>query len=261
MLHNLPLDSPYPFMPSHSSLSSFFVDDFEIVTLCLCLPVLATGKNDDFVIKVKCENPESWNLFSSIAEMGVCEETLHLSVHQLLHLAKKFILILHKCVWFEICTQKADIEVFELFLLIFHVINFGCENIVFLFPFQLPWKRRGRRKVNQLFSLDWSVFQAVTAVRNVSFIQWYNCDDIHHLMCYHQLALSTPTVITQLSFPVLLAPFYHRPTQPSIRHFIILVGKRMKGFCYHVRICQREQNSQCTVHADLAVCSLQKALS
>ena len=150
---------------------------------------------------------------------------------------------------------------FELFLLVLHGINFGCENRVFLFPFQLQWKRRRRRKVNQLFSLDWSVFQAVTAVRNVSFIQWYNCDDIHHLMCYHQPALSTPIVITQLSFPVLLAPFYHRPTQPGIRHFIFLIAKKMKSFCYPVRICQRAQNLQCAVHADLAVCSLQKALS
>lgn len=150
--------------------------------------------------------------------------------------------------------------VFELFSLILHVINFNCENTVFLFPFQLLWKRMGRRKVKQLFSLDWSVFQAVTAVRNVSFIQWYNCDDIHHLMCYHQPALSTPTVITQLSFPVLLAPFYHRPTQPSIGHFIFLTGKEMKALCYHVGICQREQNWQCTVHADLAVSSLQKNL-
>lgn len=150
---------------------------------------------------------------------------------------------------------------FNLFLPILHVINFSCENTVCLFPFQLRWKRKGRRKVNQLFSLDWSVFQAVTAVRNVSFIQWYNCDDIHHLMCYHQPALSTPTVITQLSFPVLLAPFYHRPAQPSIRHFIVLIGKKMKGFCYDVKIFQREQNFQCTMHADLMACSLQNVLS
>lgn len=112
----------------------------------------------------------------------------------------------------------------------YYVINFCCENIVFLFPFQLQWKRRRRRKVKQLFSLGWSVFQAVTAVRNVSFIHWYNCNDIHHLMCYHQLALSAPTVITQLSFPALLAPFYHRPTQPGIRHFIVWLGRKWKAF-------------------------------
>lgn len=89
------LASPYPFMPSHSSLSSFFINDFEIFTLCLYLPVFMSGRNNDLVTKVKCENLESWNLFSSIAGLDVCEGTLHLSDHQFLYLAKKTIPILH----------------------------------------------------------------------------------------------------------------------------------------------------------------------
>lgn len=95
MLHNLPPASPYPLMPSHSSLSSFFINDFEIFTLCLYVLVFMSGRNNDLVTKVKCENLESWNLLSSIAGMGVCEETLHLSDHQLIYLAKKSIPILH----------------------------------------------------------------------------------------------------------------------------------------------------------------------
>jgi len=56
MLHKLPLASPYPFMPSHSS---FFFADFETFTLCLYLSVLVSGRNDDFVTKFKYENLES----------------------------------------------------------------------------------------------------------------------------------------------------------------------------------------------------------
>lgn len=133
------------------------------------------------------------------------------------------------------------------------------KKILFLFSFQLQWGSKRRRKVNQLFSFDWSVFQALTAMRNVFFFHSViHCDDIHHLMCYHQRALS---MITQLSFPALFAPFYLRQTQPRIRYLVVLIGKKMAGFCYHVRICQREQNFQCTMHADLTACSLQNVLS
>lgn len=96
--------------------------------------------------EVMCENVESWNLLSSIAELSVCEEML-----LFLHLAKKFIPSRHNmCVVWDMYT-KAHRGVCIIFT--DTAINFNFENTVFLFLFQLQWKRRGRRKVNQSFPL------------------------------------------------------------------------------------------------------------
>lgn len=102
--------------------------------------------------KVTCGNVESWNLLSSIAELGICEETL-----QFLHLEEKFISSGQNiCVVWDMYT-KVYIAVWIIFTDI--AISFHFENTVFLFLFQLQWKRRGRRKVNQSFPLTETSFR------------------------------------------------------------------------------------------------------
>lgn len=91
--------------------------------------------------KVACENVESWNLLSSTAKLGVCEEML-----QFLHMAKKFIPLW--CNIFVVRDMHTKVHIGHWIIFTDTAINFSFENTVFFFLFQLQWKRRGRRKVN-----------------------------------------------------------------------------------------------------------------
>lgn len=104
------------------------------------------------VNKIMCEDVENWNMLSSMAELGVFEE-----MFQFLHLAKKCISLWHNiCMIWYMCTN-VHIGVWIIFT--DTAINFNFENTVFLFLFQLQWKRRGRRKVNQSLPLTETSFR------------------------------------------------------------------------------------------------------
>lgn len=115
-------------------------------------PLSMSGRKDDHDHKVLCENVESWNLLSSIAEWVSVRKHFSFFTWQ-----RNLFLYGIIYVWFGICTQNAHIVV--RFIFTDTAINFNFENTVFLFLFQLQWKRRGRRKVNQSFPLTETSFR------------------------------------------------------------------------------------------------------